>query len=177
MTTHTPGTCHFCAGPNAELLPHFGIYYDGCEKPRGVLRVWSLNNLHWGDRPSEICACNQHTFEQREGVSVLVCVCGKWPAHHSHVGESYRTCGCDGCRWLVEMGMPEPALTARETGMIIPISHEQLMDCGLIPDTRPPLHIPWRRRLRWAIHERIRQTRLHVGSWIAGEPLDPDQHD
>lgn len=30
-------------------------------------------------------------------------------------------------------------------------SDELLMDYGAIPDTRPPVHVPWRRRLRWRL--------------------------
>ncbi len=31
-------------------------------------------------------------------------------------------------------------------------SDELLMDYGVIPDTRPPARVPWRRRLRYRLH-------------------------
>lgn len=40
----------------------------------------------------------RHRYQQLENVAVNVCVCGKWPMNHVHLGESPRTCGCDGCR-------------------------------------------------------------------------------
>ncbi len=103
---HEHGTCHFCGtGDSAKFFERFGIFYDGCNvhSARGILRIWGLNNVRWGERPSEICPCNQHPYQRRENVSVLVCVCGKWPGHHVHLGESPRTCGCDRCRWLRDM--------------------------------------------------------------------------
>jgi hypothetical protein len=40
----------------------------------------------------------QHVYHQLADVAVNVCVCGKWPMHHVHVGESRSTCWCDKCR-------------------------------------------------------------------------------
>lgn len=31
------------------------------------------------------------------------------------------------------------------------VPDELLTDYGVIPDTRPPVHVPWRRRLRWRL--------------------------
>lgn len=40
---------------------------------------------------------DQHAFEQAAAM-VKVCVCGKWPMHHAHLGISAESCTCDGCR-------------------------------------------------------------------------------
>lgn len=53
----------------------------------------------------------------------------------------------------------------------LPVSDELLMDAGVIPDTRPPVHIPWRSRLRWRISERRERVGRKVGGWIAGVDL------
>ena len=65
-----------------------------------------------------------------------------------------------------------PPIEVRKHTMLVHIPEELLMDEGLIPDTRPPVHIPWRRRIRWAAQDRIHRARLRVGSWIAGKDLD-----
>lgn len=46
---------------------------------------------------SEILPDPQHPFEQVEGATDGVCVCGKGPDHHVH-GSFPDTCGCDTCR-------------------------------------------------------------------------------
>ena len=59
----------------------------------------------------------------------------------------------------------------KASGYIIMASDELLMDAGVIPDTRSPVHIPWQARLRWrwsAWRERVGRK---VGGWIAGVDL------
>lgn len=51
------------------------------------------------------------------------------------------------------------------------IPDELLMGYGLIPDTRPPVHIPWYRRLRWRWQEWRQRAGRRVGGWIAGVDL------
>lgn len=68
-------------------------------------------------------------------------------------------------------------ITVHKHVMHVPYSSTYLMDEGLIPDTRPPVVIPRRQRIRWAAQDRVRRARLSVGSWIAGETLDPDLYD
>lgn len=65
-------------------------------------------------------------------------------------------------------------ITVHKHVMHVPYSTDYLMDEGLIPDTRPPVVITRRDRIRWASQDRIHRLRLRVGSWIAGESLDRD---
>lgn len=65
--------------------------------------------------------------------------------------------------------MSEPI---RKIGHWMPISTEQAMDYGLIPDTRSPVVISWRTRWRWRISDAIHGARRAVGFWIAG--VDPE---
>ena len=51
--------------------------------------------------------------------------------------------------------------------------HEQLMDHGVIPDTRPPVRIPRRRRLRWW----VQVQREWLGEWIGGRRFDDSEDD
>lgn len=51
------------------------------------------------------------------------------------------------------------------------ISKEQAMDYGLIPDTRPPVHISWRSRMSWRISDWRERVGRKVGGWIAGVDL------
>ena len=63
-----------------------------------------------------------------------------------------------------------PVKITKHSGFI-PLSEDQLMDAGIIPDTRPPVYTSWRTRLRWrwaAWRERIGRR---VGGWIAGVDL------
>lgn len=57
---------------------------------------------------------------------------------------------------------------AKKLSMFVPVSNETMMAYGLIPDTRPPVHIPWHRRLRWRVRDTIDRARLKVGARIAG---------
>ncbi|WP_433357667.1 hypothetical protein ACQP25_44725 (plasmid) [Microtetraspora malaysiensis] len=50
----------------------------------------------------------KHAYAERAGVMVRVCMCGKWPAHHAHLGESRSTCGCDECQWIRSLAKPDP---------------------------------------------------------------------
>lgn len=70
-----------------------------------------------------------------------------------------------------------PRIEVKKIAAYFPMSNELAMEYGLIPDTRPPVVIPWRRRVRWAAQARVRRARLRVGSWVAGEDLDPDRYD
>jgi hypothetical protein len=63
-------------------------------------------------------------------------------------------------------------IQARKYAGLLPVSVEQLMDEGLIPDTRPPVHIPRRTRARRWIRSTAAGARLRAGSWIAGVDLD-----
>lgn len=50
----------------------------------------------------------------------------------------------------------------------IPLTTEMAMEYGLIPDTRPKAHTPWRRRMRWRFSNLWWELRRRVGLWIAG---------
>ena len=65
----------------------------------------------------------------------------------------------------------QPPIEVQKFGAPVLMSDDTLMDEGLIPDTRPPVHIPWRRRVRWRIREKVDGLRLRVGARIAG--VDP----
>lgn len=56
-------------------------------------------------------------------------------------------------------------------GHSVLMSDELLMDAGVIPDTRPPVHIPWHRRARWRWQEWRERAGRKVGGWIAGVDL------
>jgi hypothetical protein len=71
----------------------------------------------------------------------------------------------------------DPDLKVRTIATLIPVSTEDAMDLGLIPDTRPPAVCTRRQRLRWAVWNGVRRLRLRLGSWIAGQDLDPDGYD
>lgn len=62
----------------------------------------------------------------------------------------------------------DPEFTVHKAAGYMRISDELAMDYGLIPDTRPPVHIPWHRRLRWRLNDRWYQLRHRIGFWIAG---------
>lgn len=69
---HPPGTCHFChrvAGDTRDdgYDAQYGVWFCGCDKGMGVLRVWSLNGVRWGAKPSETCACTRHTAPSPAG--------------------------------------------------------------------------------------------------------------
>lgn len=72
---------------------------------------------------------------------------------------------------------PEPMFDVKYYAAHIPVSNELLMDYGLLPDTRPPTVYTRRQHLRWAAQARVRRIRLRLGSWVAGEDLDPDRYD
>jgi hypothetical protein len=50
----------------------------------------------------------------------------------------------------------------------LPVTDEQLMDAGMMPDTRPPVIVPWRSRLRW----KLDAARERLGEFIAGRRFD-----
>ncbi len=68
-------------------------------------------------------------------------------------------------------------LIVNKIGSYMPISDELAMEYGLIPDTRPPIVITRRTRIRLAIAGFRRRVGIRVGSWIAAEDLDPDYYD
>lgn len=72
---------------------------------------------------------------------------------------------------------PEHMFDVKRYAALIPVSEELLMEYGVIPDTRPPVVIPWRHRVRWAFSEFRHRVGLRVGSWIAGRNLDYDPSD
>jgi hypothetical protein len=47
-------------------------------------------------------------------------------------------------------------------------SDEMLMDCGVIPDTRPKVKYPWRSRLRWRFAEARERLASRAYRLIAG---------
>jgi hypothetical protein len=70
-----------------------------------------------------------------------------------------------------ERAMDYPgAVTKFADGYFI-VSDDQLMDMGVIPDTRPPVHTPWHRRLRWRWQAWRERAGRNVGGWIAGVDL------
>lgn len=67
--------------------------------------------------------------------------------------------------------MDQPRLDVQVISGFVPVSTEMLMDAGVIPDTRPPVVVPWRFRVRWrwqAWRERVGRA---VGTWIAGTDI------
>lgn len=64
----------------------------------------------------------------------------------------------------------------RHSGFIT-VSDGQLMDLGVIPDTRPPVHIPWQARLRWCWSAWRERVGRKVGGWIAGVDLSERDDD
>ncbi len=76
---------------------------------------------------------------------------------------------------------PHPPIQVTKHGYYTVVPDELAMDAGLIPDTRPVI-VPTRwERWRRARQEWIRRTRwcagVRVGSWIAGEDLEPSEED
>lgn len=63
-----------------------------------VLRHRHDGPTHQAADGSKWTAIERHPFQQLENVAVNVCVCGKWPTHHVHLGELPQSCGCDECR-------------------------------------------------------------------------------
>lgn len=59
----------------------------------------------------------------------------------------------------------------RRYATLVPMSDEQLMDAGIIPDTRQHIKPNRRTRLKWFIGSNIAEIRLRLGSWIAGVEL------
>ena len=68
-------------------------------------------------------------------------------------------------------------ITVIKMGGYMPISEELAMEYGLIPDTRPPVVITRRQRIRWAIRRWVSNTRLRIGSWIAGVELRDEDYE
>ncbi len=72
-------------------------------------------------------------------------------------------------------------LIVNKIGSYMPISDELAMEYGLIPDTRPPVVVTrrdrLRQRVRWAVARLRRRLGIRVGSWIAGEDLNSDYYD
>lgn len=68
-------------------------------------------------------------------------------------------------------GTVPPRIVVTKTSAILPMSDDQLMDAGIIPDTRPPVRIPWRRRARWRWLAWRERAGRRVGGWIAGVDL------
>lgn len=67
----------------------------------------------------------------------------------------------------------DAAITVHRMTYAIPYSDEQLMDEGVIPDTRPPAPpVPWRLRARRKIRSAVAAGRMRIGSWIAGVDLN-----
>lgn len=63
------------------------------------------------------------------------------------------------------------AIDAYKHTAYVVLSDDAAMDMGLIPDTRPPVHIPWRTRLRWKLSAWRERVGRKVGGWIAGVDL------
>lgn len=71
----------------------------------------------------------------------------------------------------------EQLLIPRKEAMVIEVPEELLMDCGVIPDTRPALPPPsWRTRLRWKLAELRRAAARRAYQLITGEEF-PDVED
>lgn len=65
----------------------------------------------------------------------------------------------------------QPTLEVSKVSGYVPVSDDLLMDMGAIPDTRPPIVISRRTRIRWWVaRQRLRLGRT-IGSWIAGAEL------
>jgi len=77
--------------------------------------------------------------------------------------------------------LPEPSPDAKpikvcKHAAYVPVSDWDLMDAGVIPDTRPPAPKPTRRqRLRTWRREKTTKARRRIGLWIAG--IDPSELD
>lgn len=62
-------------------------------------------------------------------------------------------------------------LTVRKIAHLMDVPEGLLMDEGVIPDTRPPVHISWRSRMSWRFSAWRERVRRRVGGWIAGVDL------
>lgn len=72
------------------------------------------------------------------------------------------------------MAEDEQLLILRKLAMQIDVPDELLMDCGVIPDTRPPRPpMPWRRRLYWRISDQRERLARRAFRIIAGYEM-PD---
>jgi hypothetical protein len=67
--------------------------------------------------------------------------------------------------------MDAPNFDVKTYPGFVQVSEEMLMDCGVIPDTRPPTVVPWRSRLRWRWQAWRERTGRTVGTWIAGTDI------
>lgn len=67
-------------------------------------------------------------------------------------------------------GFGEFLLNARKAGGYILVSDEQLMDAGMIPDTRAPYPLSWRMRVRL----KVALWRIRLGEIIAGQRFGED---
>lgn len=65
-----------------------------------------------------------------------------------------------------------PQLSVKKIPTFVPVTVEQLVDVGLMEDTRPPVRYPWHVRLRSALAWRVLRVRWRVGGWVAGVDLD-----
>ena len=76
---------------------------------------------------------------------------------------------------------PEPELFITKHVAHILVSEEMLMDCGVIPDTRPPPPppppVPWRRRLRWRLADARERAAARAYRLISGRSLPEDDDD
>jgi hypothetical protein len=72
----------------------------------------------------------------------------------------------------------DPLITVRKLGAHLPVSAGQLMDEGLIPDTRPPApRPPPHRRTAARARAAVAAARIRAGSWVAGVDLDHECED
>lgn len=74
-----------------------------------------------------------------------------------------------------EVNEPGPELLVTKHTAHILVSEEMLMDCGVIPDTRPPPPpVPWRRRLRWRLADARERAAALAYRLISGHSLPED---
>jgi hypothetical protein len=67
-------------------------------------------------------------------------------------------------------GVPSYSLIVDKYATYIPVSNEQLMDCGIIPDTRPKPS-KWQ-TFKWRVRELPWRARVRLASWIVGYDIE-----
>lgn len=73
--------------------------------------------------------------------------------------------------------MSDDAITVsvKQYAGIVQLSREMAMDCGILPDDRPPIVLTRRERFRRWRQDRVWRARVHLASWIAGFDVEDDR--
>ena len=69
---------------------------------------------------------------------------------------------------------PKTVLGARKLSVGLQMSDEQLMDMGMIPDTRPPAPVPIRPNWRTRARLKVALLRIRLGEIVAGQTFEDE---